>query len=462
METAIKDNWTQIIEFLRDNYDVLNILYRTWILPLEVISESDSEVTIAIDESKQGDITGLIDKKYRIPLQTSIEAITGKTVSITFVSRNSQNEEKGVSSYYNSEDQKTKTLEEKYIFLRSGHSFDNFVVSSSNRLAHAAAVAVAENPNGQIYNPLFLYSGPGLGKTHLMHSISRYILENHPEYKLLYTTSEKFTNDVVESIMDNKQNKSALPNLRDKYRNVDVLLIDDIQFIIEKKSTLQEFFHTFEELFQNGKQLVISSDKPPSEMEGLEERYKTRFSSGLPVDIQPPDYETAMAILKLKQTNEDIQLSEDILSYIASNARSSIRDLEGAYTKVKLLSKLSGPDREITQEMVENALKDIINENSTVNLTAEYIIDVVCSHFNVDKDRLLSERRTKEISYPRQICMYLCSEYTSLTQQVIAEKLKRKNHTTVNHAVKTIKDDLLVDNELQNTINVLKKKLNVN
>ena len=197
-------------------------------------------------------------------------------------------------------------------------------------------------------------------------------------------------------------------------------------------------------------------------MEGLEERYKTRFSSGLPVDIQPPDYETAMAILKLKQTNEDIQLSEDILSYIASNARSSIRDLEGAYTKVKLLSKLSGPDREITQEMVENALKDIINENSTVNLTAEYIIDVVCSHFNVDKDRLLSERRTKEISYPRQICMYLCSEYTSLTQQVIAEKLKRKNHTTVNHAVKTIKDDLLVDNELQNTINVLKKKLNVN
>ncbi len=464
MEVSVKENWTRIIEFLKDNFDILDILFRTWILPLEVISESDSEVVIAIDESKQGDIKGIIDKKYRIPMQTSIEAITGKKVDISFVSKgvSTREADEGVSSYYNAEDQKTKSLEEKYPFLKSGHSFDNFVVSSSNQLAHAAAVAVAENPNGQIYNPLFLYSGPGLGKTHLMHSISRHIIEHHPEYKLMYTTSENFTNDVVDSLRDNKYNKTAMSNLRDKYRNVDVLLIDDIQFIIDKESTLKEFFHTFEALFQTGKQLVISSDKPPSEMDKLDDRYKTRFSSGLPVDIQPPDYETAMAILRIKQDNSDIKLADEILGYIATNARNSIRELEGAYNRVTLFSRMSaGPGIEITMDMAEEALKDFISDENSVQLSAENIIDIVCNHFNVDKDLLLSERRTDEIAYPRQICMYLCSEYTSLTQQVIAEKLHRKNHTTVNHAVKKIKSDLSVDKELQATISMLKKKLNI-
>ena len=464
METSIKDNWTQIIEFLRDNYDVLPILYRTWILPLEIVKEEEDTVYIAIDESKQGDIKSIIDKKYRIPMQTSIEAITGKSVSVTFTDRSSMpvtDDTDGVSSYYNTDDQKNKALEEKYPFLKSGHSFDNFVVSSSNSLAHAAAVTVAENPNGQVYNPLFLYSGPGLGKTHLMHSISRYIIEHHPEYSLLYTTSENFTNDVIDSLRENKNNKTAMPNLRDKYRNVDVLLIDDIQFIIDKESTLKEFFHTFEALFQTGKQLVISSDKPPSEMDKLEDRYKTRFSSGLPVDIQPPDYETAMAILHVKQESSDIKLGNDILSYIATNARNSIRELEGAYNRVTLSSKFYSPGEDITLEMAENALKDFISDESSVHLTAENIIDVVCNHFNVDKEQLLSERRTDEIAYPRQICMYLCSEYTSLTQQVIAEKLHRKNHTTVINAVKKIKGSLPVDTELQTTITMLKKKLNI-
>ena len=238
-------------------------------------------------------------------------------------------------------------------------------------------------------------------------------------------------------------------------------MIDDIQFIIDKESTLKEFFHTFEALFQTGKQLVISSDKPPSEMDKLEDRYKTRFSSGLPVDIQPPDYETAMAILHVKQESSDIKLGNDILSYIATNARNSIRELEGAYNRVTLSSKFYSPGEDITLEMAENALKDFISDESSVHLTAENIIDVVCNHFNVDKEQLLSERRTDEIAYPRQICMYLCSEYTSLTQQVIAEKLHRKNHTTVINAVKKIKGSLPVDTELQTTITMLKKKLNI-
>ena len=295
-----------------------------------------------------------------------------------------------------------------------------------------------------------------------MHSISRHIIEHHPEYKIKYTTSEDFTNDVIESMRESKQNSTALPNLREKYRNVDVLLIDDIQFIIGKQSTLQEFFHTFEALFQTGKQLVISSDKPPSELEGLDDRYKTRFSSGLPVDIQPPDYETAVAILRIWQEQSDVKLQDDILSYIAENARHSIRELEGAYNKVILYSKLSRPGEQITKDMAEKALKDFISDNNETMLTADYIIDVVCNHYNVDKERLLSERRTEDITVPRQVCMYLCSQYTSLTQKVIAEKLNRRNHTTVNHGVNKIKDDMLVDNELQQTITILKKKLNVN
>ncbi|MBO4395563.1 MAG: chromosomal replication initiator protein DnaA [Eubacterium sp.] len=460
METVIQDNWTQIIEFLKDNYDVLDILYRTWFQPMTIISESEHEVVVAIDESKSGDITNFIDKRYKVPLQISIEAITGRSVSVSFVTRNNVSSSEGVSSYYNEEEQKQRSLLEKYPFLRSGQSFDNFIVGPSNQLAHAAAVAVAENPNGQLYNPLYLYSGPGLGKTHLMHSISRHILEHHPEYKLLYSTSENFTNEVITAIRENKENQSAMINLRNKYRNVDVLLIDDIQFLIGKDSSLEEFFHTFEELFQASKQLIISGEKPPSELK-IEERYRTRFSTGMPVDINPPDYETAMAILRIKQEKSDFQIKDEILSYIASNARHSIRELEGAYNRVILYSRMSMATDDITIEMAENALKDIISDESSVRLTADYIIDVICNHYNVDKEKLLSEKRTQDLTIPRQICMYLCSEYTTLTQQQIADKLNRSNHTTVKHGIDKIKADLKTDNELQSDIIMLKKKLNV-
>ena len=323
-------------------------------------------------------------------------------------------------------------------------------------------MAVAENPNGQTYNPLFLYSGPGLGKTHLMHSIARYIIENHPDYTVTYTTSEDFMNSVVEAIRTNKQkgDTAATSNLRKKYRNVDVLLIDDIQFIIGKESTQIEFFNTFEALYQSGKQLVISSDKPPSEMEQLDVRYRSRFNSGMPIDIQPPDYETSIAILRNKQEQSDIHLDDTILGYIATNIKSNIRDLEGAYNKVLLYAKFKKPNEDITLEMAENALKDFISPNEKVIITAEYIIEIVADHFNLDKEALLSEKKTQNLALPRQICMYLCNELTSLTQKEIALKLKRKNHTTVIHAVNKIKEDLNVDKDLENTIQVIKKKLN--
>lgn len=456
MKNEIKDKWSEIITYLKDEYLINGVLFRTWIEPLEVISFQNDTLVIAINEETQGDILDLIEKRYKIPFQVAIEVKTGKQVDIRFVYK-SEIEEKGVSSY-----NKENILEEKYPFLKQGYSFDNFVVSSSNNIAYAAAVAVAENPNGQTYNPLFLYSGPGLGKTHLMLSIARYILENHPEYSVMYTTSENFMNNVVEAIRTNKQKQDtvATSNLRKNYRNVDVLLIDDIQFIMGKDSTQVEFFNTFEALYQSGKQLVISSDRPPSQMEHLDMRYRSRFNSGMTIDIQPPDYETSMAILRNKQENSDIQLDDDILSYIATNIKSNIRILEGAYNKILLYARFTKPNQKITLSMAENALKDFISPNENMVITAEYIIEIVADHFSLDKEAILSEKRTKTITLPRQICMYLCDELTNLTLKEIAVKLKRMNHSTVIHGINKIKEDLLVDKELENTILVLKKKLN--
>lgn len=457
MEEEIKDKWIEIIHYLKDEYLVNGVLFRTWIEPLEVISYQDNKLIIAIDESKQGDILELIKKKYTIPLQVAVEVKTGEQADILFIYK-SELDNKRVSSYNNE-----VSLEEKYPFLKSGHSFDSFVVSSINNFAHAASLAVAETPNGEVYNPLFLYSGPGLGKTHLMHSIARYIIENHPEYTVIYTTSEDFMNSVVEAIRTNKQkgDSGAMESVRKKYRDIDVFLIDDIQFIIGKDSTQIEFFNTFEALYQAGKQLVISSDRPPSQMEELDMRYRSRFNSGMTIDIQPPDYETSMAILRNKQEQGDIHLDDAILSYIATNIKSNIRDLEGAYNKILLYARFTGQNKKITLEIAEHALKDFISPNEKIQMTAEYIIEIVADHFNLDKDAILSGKKTQNLTVPRQICMYLCNELTNLTQKEIASKLKRKNHTTVIHAVNKIKSDITVDKDLEQTIIILKKKLNI-
>ena len=269
-------------------------------------------------------------------------------------------------------------------------------------------------------------------------------------------------NAVVEAIRTNKEkgNTAATANLRKKYRNIDVLLIDDIQFIIGKDSTQIEFFNTFEALYQSGKQLVISSDRPPSQMEQLDMRYRSRFNSGMTIDIQPPDFETSMAILRNKQEQSDIKLDDNILDYIATNIKSNIRDLEGAYNKILLYARFNNPNGNITLPTAENALKDFISPNEKLIITADYILEIVADHFSLDKDALLSQKKTRNLTLPRQICMYLCSELTNLTQTEIATKLKRNNHTTVIHGVNKIKEDIIVDKELETTIQILKKKLN--
>lgn len=450
MENKIKARWSEIIAYLMEESDISKPAIRTFIEPLEFFSYDDGIITFQINKETQGDCISLLKSRYNVHIKVAIEVVIGEEVEISYIYKS-----ESVSSYI-----KEETLTDKYPYLKSGHSFDTFVTSRSNSMAHAAAVAVAEAPTSQVYNPLFLYSGPGLGKTHLMHSIARHIIEHHPELNVLYTTSEDFTNQVIEAIRTNKKkgDTAATANLRKKYRNIDVFLIDDIQFIIGKESTQIEFFNTFEALFQANKQIVISSDKPPRDMDQLDERYRSRFNSGLPIDIQPPDYETSMAILKNYQENESVKLDDKILSYIATNIRSNIRDLEGAYKRVIFSSKLHR--KEITLDLAEDALKDIIRPDDAREITVDFINKIVTDHFNLAEDAIVSKRKQKSIAFPRQICMYLCKEFTDLSTTDIGEKLGNRDHSTIIHGCEKISEMLKVDKSLQNTIDILRKKIN--
>lgn len=338
--------------------------------------------------------------------------------------------------------------------LNNKYKFDTFVVGSNNKFAHSAALAVAESP-GEAYNPLYLYGGAGLGKTHLMHSIGHFVLEQNQDKKVLYVTSEQFTNEVIESIRSG--NAAAMTKLRDKYRTVDVLLVDDVQFIIGKESTQEEFFHTFNVLHSAGKQIIISSDKPPKEMETLEERFRSRFEWGLIADIQPPDYETRMAILRKNAEMYDKEIDDEIIQYIATNIKSNIRELEGALNKVMANARLN--KQELNLALAEDALKDVIYPDQRREVSPSLIIDVVAEHFNISKEDITSKKRNSEYVIPRQIIMYLCRHMTESTFQMIAAYLGKKDHTTVIHGVEKIEEKIKTDEDLRNKIETIQKKL---
>jgi chromosomal replication initiator protein len=304
---------------------------------------------------------------------------------------------------------------------------------------------------------LFIYGGVGLGKTHLMHSIAHFILKNRKDAKILYVTSEKFTNELIDAIR-NKNNISTT-EFREKYRNNDVLLIDDIQFIIGKESTQEEFFHTFNTLYESKKQIIISSDKPPKDIETLEERLRSRFEWGLTVDIQSPDYETRMAILRKKEELEGYNIDNEVIKYIATNIKSNIRELEGALTKIVALSKLDH-NKDIDFALAEEALKDIISPNAQRKVTADLIIQVVADHFGLTPLDIASQKRSKNIAYPRQICMYLCHEIIGTPLQEIGRLLGGRDHTTIIHGRDKIAADLKTNESTANTIEILKKKIN--
>ena len=444
----IKENWELIKETLRTEYDLSDISYNTWVKPLNYHSEKDDIVTIMIP-SDQAHALKYISSKYKSYFQVTISEMMDHTYDISFIlEKDAENEMlSSPGAVYN--------INYENANLNSKYRFDTFVVGGNNKFAHSASLAVAESP-GVAYNPLYLYGGAGLGKTHLMHSIGHFILDQNPDMKVLYVTSEQFTNEVIESIRSG--NAAKMNKVREKYRTVDVLLIDDVQFIIGKESTQEEFFHTFNVLHSAGKQIIISSDKPPKEMETLEERFRSRFEWGLTADIQPPDYETRMAILKKNAENYNKEINEEIFKYIATNIKSNIRELEGAYNKVIAFAKLNKV--EITLDNVKEALKDIISPNAVRKITPQLIIDIVAEHFGISPEDIVSKRRNSEFVLPRQICMYLCRHLTSESLQSIAKTLGKKDHTTIIHGIDKITDELPANEELKNRIDIIKKKIN--
>ena len=457
----VKEKWPEIIEHLRVEHELLNVSFNTWIKPLKVYDVIDDTAYILVNKDSSVEY---IDKKYRLPLMVCIAEITGKEYEIQFVSEDDDKlNEIHNASIDNGQKKKTKSLAEK-AGLNPKYTFDTFVVGGNNNFAHAASLAVAESP-GEVYNPLFLYGGIGLGKTHLMHSIAHFILDKNPKKKVLYVTSETFTNELIDALRNGKTagNESAMLNFRDKYRNIDVLLIDDIQFIIGKESTQEEFFHTFNHLHTLGKQIIISSDKPPKDIETLESRLRTRFEWGLIADISSPDYETRMAILQKKIELDHLEkynIKNDVLDYIAANVKSNIRELEGSLNKLIALYKLNNNNNPIDIALAAEALKDIISSDNRREVTPELILDIVADHFGITVADLKSKKRDSEIAVPRQICMYLMRTMTDTALKGIGAVLGGKDHSTVKYGVEKIAKDIESDEMMANTINIIKKKIN--
>ena len=451
--SIVEEKWEEILQKMKSEYCTSNISYTTWIEPLTIYEVKDDTVFIFV--SLKASIEHIHDK-YLLPFRVCIAEVTGKEYQVEFVTEDNVQVQKEAVAVKKQNDAIFEQAN-----LNPKDTFDTFVVGNNNTFAHAASLAVAESP-GNRYNPLFIYGGVGLGKTHLMHAIAHFILENDPTKKVLYVTSETFTNELIDALKHGKiNNENATTSFREKYRNNDVLLIDDIQFIIGKESTQEEFFHTFNHIHGAGGQIIISSDKPPKDIETLEARLRTRFEWGLIADISSPDYETRMAILRKKEELDGLDryhIPDEVLQYIATNVKSNIRELEGSLNKLIALAVLENKPIDIA--LAAEALKDIISPDQNRVVTPGLIMNVVSEHFNVSIADLKGKKRNSEIVLPRQVFMYLCNELTDEPLKSIGIELGGKDHSTVSHGVQKIESLLQEDEALNNTVNIIKKKIN--
>ena len=443
----IKNKWNEILNMVREIETIADVAYDLWIAPLKPYDILEDRLIVLVDKKQFLDI---INKRFKQTLRIAILDVTEINKEILFI------DESGLDSLYKEDKKEKLSFSDalKNANLNSRYTFDSFVVGSSNDLAHAACVAVAELP-GEQYNPLYIYGGAGLGKTHLMQSVAHFILQQNRNAKIRYVTSETFINEFVDSIR-NKNNISPA-EFRKKYRELDVLLIDDIQFLIGKEGTQEEFFHTFNALYDNRKQIIIASDKPPKDIDNLEERLRSRFEVGLIVDIQMPDVETRMAILRKKEELEGYNIDNEVIKYIADNIKSNVRELEGALTKVVAKSRLV--KQPITLTLAEDLLKDHITPSERREITADVIIEIVAEHYNLNRSELASPTKKKNIAYPRQIAMYLCREMTDVPLVTVGELLGGRDHSTVIHGCDRISTDLRTNEQLQSTIENLRKKI---
>ncbi len=432
----LDEYWTRVLELVQP--EMTSISYDTWVKSLVPVGMDDNVFVLKASSVFQKNI---IDTRYGELIKTSIRHITNKDLNLKVILENETEEPL---------EPKAKKDINLNSILNPKYTFDSFVVGENNRFARAAALAAAESP-GKAYNPLFLYGGVGLGKTHLMHAIGNFVLSQNPSAKILYITSEKFTNDLVNAIQ-----KNTTDEFRQKYRNIDLLLIDDIQFFANKERCQEEFFHTFNELYENGKQMVISSDKPPKDINNLDERLQSRFEWGLTADIGKPDYETRYAILRKKIETDNIYIDDDILSMIAIKVESNIRELEGILNKMIAWSSLT--NSEITMELAEKEISNLHQSKEKV-ITIDYIQSVVAKYYNISQNDFKIERRTNDIAFPRQIAMYLCKQLTGSSLKDIGKEFGGKDHSTVIYAIKKIEDTMNIDPNTKIIVDNIRKMI---
>lgn len=453
----IEKNWNEILEHVRKEHELSDVSFETWLLPLKVHSAENHVVKIIVPMGEQ--MITYLNSKFKTPIFVAIAEFTGEKYEVEFITEKEAAEQNAGPKNIPASQEAVKSadnIDYEKSNINAKYTFDTFVVGSNNKFAHAASLAVAETP-GKVYNPLFLHGGVGLGKTHLMHAIANYILKENPSMKVLYVTSEYFTNELIETLRIG--DPSGMTRFREKYRNIDVLLIDDVQFIIGKESTQEEFFHTFNALHNANKQIIISSDRPPKDIETLEERLRTRFECGLIADVSSPDFETRMAILRKKEELEGYRIDDNIITYIATNIKSNIRELEGAFNRLIALSTLE--KRPIDMLLAEEAIKDIISPGESRKITPDLIIEVVAEHFHISPDDIRGNKRTASIVYPRQIVMYLCKE-TGTTYKKIGEILGGRDHTTIMHGAEKIEHEIASNDSTSRLIATIKKKMNPN
>ena len=443
MDSSINDLLNQAKDLIKEEMSELS--FKTWILPLDISSINDNNIVlVAKDQFKKESV----EARFKDLISNAFNIILQKNCNIEIVLKDDlQTKEENDFQDFNNQNFNYR-VNYSNTYLNKDYSFDTFVVGDNNRFAHAAALAVAESP-ATAYNPLFLYGGVGLGKTHLMHSIGNEILRKNNSSKVLYVTSENFTNQFINALKDNSMEK-----FRQKYRNIDVLLIDDIQFIAGKERLQEEFFHTFNTLRENGKQIVLSSDRPPRDIPLLEDRLKSRFEWGIIADVSMADYETRLAILRKKTDEKHIIIDDDILKNIAAKIDSNIRELEGVFNK--LVAQASLTHKPITQEMAEKAINDMIRQKDSV-ISIEYIQDCVCKYFNITEKDLKSSQRSNDITYPRQIGMYLCRILTNESFPKIGDCFGKRDHTTVMHAFKKIEVEIKENKNTKLIVESLKK-----
>ena len=429
-------------------------VFDVWINPIMPLEVTDTYYKVAVQNNF---FKKVIEEKYAKTIESILSSIMEKNITL-IIDTIEESEGKQIIPEIKPAEEPMRPLfkaeredEIDESNLNPKYVFENYVMGNSNRFAYAAALAVANNP-ANTYNPLFIYGGAGLGKTHLMHAIGNRIKQNDPTMKVLYISSENFTNEIINSIYN--KNTEAF---RRKYRNIDCLIIDDIQFLKGKEQTQVEFFHTFNDLRDSNKQIIISSDRLPKEIETLEDRMRSRFESGLIADIQPPDLETRMAILRQKAVNDKIELPNEVLTLLATSITSNIREIEGVYTKVVAYSSLMNVP--VTLDITKKILDDMGNIVQVKQITFESITQAVAEHYHIKVDELFNKKRTQNIAYPRQIAMYLCRELADMSYPRIGELFGGRDHTTVIHAYEKISNKSKIDSKLQNDLNALKDLL---